>query len=111
MTCPSRESVIFFAEQLLPERWQLLVAQGPVRTFNPGLLRDADDWIFAYRIVAADGLRRIGLCRLNSALQIVDGSQVAWSDHVIFRKGTIYPESGTRWFADPRLYGFGNRLF
>src|SRR5687767_4111228 len=111
MTSPTRESVVFRAEQLLPEPWQPLVAHGPVRTFNPALLRDAEGWIFAYRIVAADGLRRIAICRLDPALQIVEGSQVAWSDYVIFRKDTIFPEGGTRWFADPRLYAFGNRLF
>jgi hypothetical protein len=36
---------------------------------------------------------------------------VPWSDHVRFRPGAILPELGTRWFADPRLYRFGRRLF
>jgi predicted GH43/DUF377 family glycosyl hydrolase len=110
MKCSTNECVVFSGEQLLPPEWQPLASKGPVRTFNPGLLRTADGWIFAYRIVASDGLRRIGLCRLNHALQIVPGSQVSWSDHVRFRTGAEYPELGTRWFADPRLYRFGGRL-
>ena len=111
MSCRTGECVVFTAEQLLPAEWQRLAAAGPVRTFNPGLLRRADGWIFAYRIVAEDGIRRIGICRLNDQLQIVAGSQVPWSDHVRFRPDGIYPEVATQWFADPRLYRFGERLF
>ena len=107
----TRECVVFAAEQLLPEAWRPLAALGPVRTFNPGMLRDGDGWIFAYRIVAADGVRRIGLCRLNRLLKIRPGSQVAWSDHVRFRPEGVYPDVATRWYADPRLYRFGERLF
>ena len=111
MSFSTSECVVFTGEQLLPPAWQPLTAGGPVRTFNPGLLRYADGWILAYRIVASDGLRRIGMCRLNHALQIVPGSLVPWSDHVRFRPDAILPELGTRWFADPRLYRFGERLF
>ena len=111
MSCMTRENVVFRAEQLLPATWRNLATAGPVRTFNPGLLCEADGWLFAYRIVAADGLRRIGLCRLNSALQIVAGSQVAWSDHVHFRSDRSYADVATQWFADPRLYRLGERVF
>src|SRR5688572_28127131 len=107
MSCPTRECVLFRAEQLLPETWRKLTAEGPVRAFNPGLLRDGDGWIFAFRIVASDGQRRIGICQLNHALQLIEGSQLPWSDHVRFRPEGSYPEVATRWFADPRLYRNG----
>jgi predicted GH43/DUF377 family glycosyl hydrolase len=103
--------VLYRAEQLLPDRWRALAEQGPVRTFNPGLLRNRDGWLFAYRIVAADGRRRIGLCRLNHALEVVEGSQLPWSDDVRFHPGQPYPETARQWFADPRLYRFGEQLF
>ena len=105
------ESVVFGAKELLPEDWKGLAAQGPVRVFNPGLLREGEGWIFAYRVVAADGLRRIAMCRLDRALRVVEGSHVALTDHVRFRSGNDYPEIATRWFADPRLYRFGERVF
>lgn len=111
MSTRKHECVTFCAEPLLPEAWRRLAAEGPVRTFNPGLLRDGDGWIFAYRIVASDGRRRIGLCRLDRRLQVVDGSQIPWSDFVRFRADGIYPELGTQWFADPRLYRFGGQIF
>ena len=111
MTSETRDCVVFSGQHLLPDVWKQFAAEGPVRTFNPGLLRDGGGWILAYRIVAADGLRRIAMCRLNAALDIIQGSQVAWSDHVTFREGAMYPELGTRWFADPRLYAFGSETF
>jgi hypothetical protein len=111
MIDPGRKCVIFRAEQLLPHAWRHFSREGPVRTFNPGLLRESQGWILAYRIVATDGLRRIGICRLNQDLEIVGDSQVAWSDHVRFRPDGVYPEVATHWFADPRLYRFSGRLF
>jgi hypothetical protein len=106
-----RDCIVFRGEQLLPPEWASLRAAGPIRTFNPGLVRDGDGWLFAYRIVGADGLRRIGMCRLDRDLQIVPGSHIPWSDHVTFRTDVDYPEVATRWFADPRLYRFGAQLF
>ena len=111
MTSPAGACVVFGAEQLLPEAWRKLAADGPIRTFNPGLLRDGNRWLFAYRIVAADGLRRIGICRLNASLEVVENSQVAWSDDVRFRPGADYPDVAFRWFADPRLYRIAGRVF
>ena len=77
----------------------------------PGLLRDGDRWIFAYRIVAADGLRRIAICRLDQKLRVIEGSPLPLTDHVQFRPEAVLPEVATRWFADPRLYRLGGRLF
>lgn len=106
----SLQSRIFTAGELTPPEWQPLVPAGPVRTFNPGLLRWGDEWLLAYRFVASDGLRRIGLCRLDAALRVVPGSPLALSDqfNVV---GDRYPEVARTWFADPRLYRFGERVF
>jgi hypothetical protein len=111
MSVSSPECVVFGAGQLLPEAWKTFVADGPVRTFNPGLLGEPDGWIFAYRIVAHDGQRRIGICRLDRAFGVVDGSQIPLTDRVRFRTGVEYPAIARQWFADPRLYRFGDRVF
>ncbi len=79
------------AEELLPAEWN--VGQ-EARVFNPAILADGCGYILAYRAVLADGARRIGMCRLDGAFEVVRGSKVAWSDHV--------PTES--WFADPRLY-------
>lgn len=106
-----RECIVFQSGELLPEEWRHFSEEGPVRTFNPALLRDGDGWIFAYRVVGPDGLRRIALCRLDAALRIVAGSAVATTDYVRFPAGRANTEQGTTWFADPRLYRLAGRLF
>jgi hypothetical protein len=111
MSSTTRAGVVFRVVQLLPEAWLKFSSDGPIRTFNPGLLREGDGWLFAYRIVAADGLRRIGICRLDASLQVVADSQVAWSDAVRFHPAGSYPDVALHWFADPRLYRIGGRVF
>lgn len=101
----------FSSEELLPGRWQSLATDGPVRTFNPGLLRDGDGWIFAYRVSTAAPWRRIGLCRLDQNFNPIAGSAVPLTDLIPFRAGHGYPEIVTRWFADPRLYRLRGRVF
>jgi len=105
------ESFIFDSQELLPASWRHFGEPGPVRTFNPSLLRDGDGWIFAYRVVGPDLLRRIALCRLNRNLQVIAGSQVPLSSHVRFAPGCRYAEPAQTWFADPRLYRLAGRLF
>jgi hypothetical protein len=105
------QSIVYNTEELLPDAWRRFAAPGPVRAFNPGLLCDGDGWIFAYRIVGPDGLRRIGLCRLDGALRVNFGSQQPFSDHVRFAPGHGLPEIATQWFADPRLYRLGGQLY
>jgi hypothetical protein len=111
MSSASGNCVVLDPAALLPQEWQHLPAQGPVRTFNPGLLRAEASWIFACRVVGADGLRRIALCRLDDAFRVLSGSVVPFSDHVRFRAGNTYPEVATHWFADPRLYRLGGRTW
>ncbi len=105
------EGVVYSPAELLPEAWRSVAGSDPVRTFNPGLLADGDGWLFAYRVVARDGLRRIALCRLDRSLRIVSGSPVPLSDGFRLREEEAYPDVVRNWFADPRLYRFGGRLF
>jgi hypothetical protein len=105
------ECIVARAEELLPETWKTAAGNGPVRVFNPGLLRDGEGWLFAYRAVSPDGLRRIGLCRLDAKLRPIAGSQLPLTDHVRFRTDADYPEVVRAWFADPRLYRLGGRIF
>jgi predicted GH43/DUF377 family glycosyl hydrolase len=102
--------VVFTADELLPEAWRRLAQGSPVRTFNPGLLRNGDGWLLAYRVVLADGIRRIGLCHLSASLQIIAGSQIPLSDSLRV-VGHDYPDIARSWFADPRLYRFDDRVF
>ena len=111
MNASSGTCTVFRAGELLPDSWRHFATEGPVRVFNPGLVRDGDGWLYAYRVVGADTLRRIALCRLDRALRVVAGSHCALTDQIRFRAGSSYPEIVTRWFADPRLYRFGGRLF
>lgn len=107
-----KECLVFQNEDLLPEAWRHLAGAGPLRTFNPGLIDEGSSWIFAYRVVAGpDWQRRIALCRLDAQLNIIPGSQIPLSDQITFEdRGDDVPET-TTWFADPRLYRFGNRIF
>jgi hypothetical protein len=95
---------------LIPEAWDGL-RKGPVRAFNPGLLKVGSGWLLAYRLVGADLVRRIGLCRLSESLQVVTGSALPFSDLVRIRPGRDYPEPVRHWFADPRLFRLGGRAF
>lgn len=111
MTSPETSCRVFDAGDLIPSEWQAAAATGLVRTFNPGLLSDGDGWILAYRVVFADGRRRLALARLDSDLRVRPGSAYALSDRVRFPSGATYPEVVFRWQADPRLYRFGGRVF
>jgi len=102
---------LFESNDLLPAAWQEEFGDGPVRVFNPGLLRADKGWIFAFRAVGPDLVRRIGICRLGPELQPIAGSSLPWSDQIRFPPGTGYPEQALGWFADPRLYRLNGRLF
>ena len=83
-----------------------------MRVFNPGLLADGLDWVFAYRAVGPDGARRIGICRLDRGLRVVPGSQAALSDEIANGADALPgPVAARNWFADPRLYRMGSRIF
>ena len=105
------DCIVFQPEEILPAAWRHYLTAGPVCTFNPALLRDGDGWIFAFRVVAADGLRRIALSRLDRNLRPVADSGVPLTDMIRLPPHGNFPNQAHTWFADPRLYRFGRRLF
>src|SRR5476649_1021125 len=106
-----RDYLLFDSDALLPAAWRHFSSAGPVRVFNPALLPDGDGWLFAYRVVGPDGLRRIALCRLDASLRVVADSPLALTDFVRFPGGRHYAEPAISWFADPRLYRLAGRIF
>lgn len=106
------EFILFRNEDLLPSAWRAAAAGHPVWMFNPGLLREGDGWLLAYRVVlGGDQRRRIALCRLDARFRVVPDSHVPLTDFVVLRPDRPYPDQAKVWFADPRLYRFGERLF
>ncbi len=105
------DCVVFDSTELLPDVWRKAAGTSPVWAFNPGLVRDGDGWLLAYRIVLADQLRRIAICRLDRDLRVMPGSPSGLSDQLRLPPGDRYPDVVHRWFADPRLYRWGDRLF
>ena len=97
-------------EQLIPDPWDDLRA-GPIWVFNPSLLRHGAGFLFAYRLVGADGRRRIGLCRLSRSFTVVPGAVVGYSDYIVFASGSCVAEQARIWFADPRLFRLGDGVF
>jgi len=95
------KSIQFNTQDLIPRAWANL--KGPIRVFNPSLLRTKAGWIMAYRLVGDDQKRRIALCRLNEELNVIKDSLVAFSDYL---KGC-----NRDWYADPRLYQSGDHLY
>ena len=103
--------IVFDPKDILPGAWASFMDRGPVRAFNPGLLRDGDGWILAYRVVGPDSVRRIALCRLGAGFGVVAGSPVAFTDQVRFPPAAGRAERTTGWFADPRLFRAAGRLW
>lgn len=104
-------TIVFDNRELLPTAWRG-ADDAAVRIFNPGLLRDGPGWLLAYRIVSEPGLqRRIALCQLDASFRVVAGSAMPLSDRIRFPQPALLPAQATHWFADPRLYRFGGRLY
>lgn len=97
---------------LIPAAWADLSEGGLVRAFNPGLTADGSGgWLLAYRLVGQDAKRRIGICRLDAKGAVITGSAQPLSDSFRLRPGCLYPAEAYTWFADPRLFRLGGRLF
>lgn len=103
-------TTIFNSEALLPPAWKTIAAAGPVRVFNPAILAARGEYLFAYRIVLHDGLRRLAACRLTRQLQLIPGSLVPISDHIQFVSTRVYPTQAVQWFADPRFLAWHGRI-
>jgi predicted GH43/DUF377 family glycosyl hydrolase len=97
--------------RLLPSEWREAAEGGPAWCFNPSVLASGEGYLMAYRVVLADGRRRIAACRLGPDLQPVEGSQAPLSDLLHFRDDCGLPERARGWFADPRLFSLQGRTF
>src|ERR1700730_15392168 len=96
------EAPIFIeARVLLPQAWKHVADRGPIYAFNPTILSAADGFLFAYRMVLADGLRRIAICKLDEELKPIDGTVLPLSDLIVGCGHNV-----SAWFADPRLFRF-----
>lgn len=100
---------IFDNRRLVPPTWRHLAGQQEVWCFNPALLRLTEGWVLLYRIVLADQRRRMAVCLLDDSQEIIEGSQMALSDHIRFPLGAEFSDRATSWFADPRIYAVGDR--
>lgn len=89
-------------DDFIPSAWQPTDPNGPIRMFNPGLALAAGTRVLAYRLVLADGRRRLAICRLDASDRPLPGTVVPLSD--------LMPDAGP-WQADPRLCVVGDRLF
>ena len=103
---------VFDTSALVPKEWRFRAGQGPIWTFNPAIFPDGNaGWIFAYRLVFRDGMRRIAICRLDAQFRVIPDSPVPLSDMIRLERCSEYSEVDRTWFADPRLYRFDGRLF
>ena len=108
---PPPDCRVFDTADLVPDAWRSDADSGPVWAFNPAIVRDGTDLIMAYRMILADQVRRLAICRLDANLQVVAGSPRAVSDRLRFDLGAGYPDVVHAWFADPRLYHWKGGLF
>lgn len=92
---------IFDKADLMPPSW-LQDSTKPYYLFNPGLVRYGDQILMSYRVITANGQRRLAICRLNEAMQVVPGSAVPFSDSIV---------DGGDWHADARFCSFRDRLY
>jgi polysaccharide pyruvyl transferase WcaK-like protein len=95
----------------VPASWKECFGSGKVYMFNPGIIKAADGWIFAYRMVGVDGFRRIALCRLDSGYQLKKETIVPFSDIIKFSNHNSFSQRALSWFADPRLFRLAGRLY
>jgi hypothetical protein len=87
--------------ELMPRRWS--DGKTPsIGIFNPALTVFDEQLLMAYRVITAEGKRRLAICRLTPALQVVPGSVVPLSDSI---------QNGGEWHADARFCTIDRRLF
>ena len=88
-------------ENLLPASWAPLASRHQCYFFNPSIADLDGRIIMAYRVVLPDQLRRIAICELDDAFQVIPMSAVPLSDHL---------EKAGNWHADPRFCRLNGQL-
>jgi hypothetical protein len=96
---------------LVPQAWKNLSLES-VHTFNPALISDGQGgFIMAYRFVSdLDLIRRIGICRLDGNLDVIEGSALELSDLIQFADPKT-DDISREWFADPRLFELQGKIW
>jgi hypothetical protein len=105
------QSIIFQSESLMPELWRESIPK-PWRTFNPALAAlPGGGYALAYRVVGADLIRRIAICKLTDSFDIENKSCFAFSDRVFAQRTADLPKQAYAWLADPRFVWWQNNLY
>lgn len=96
---------------MIPDAWKYISGEG-IHSFNPALISDGNNgFVMAYRFVAnSDLMRRIGICRLDAEMNVIEGSAVELSDLIEFADDTT-DERSREWFADPRLFSLQGKTW
>lgn len=95
-------TMILDSAHLVPETWTDGSAES-CYVFNPAIVMIHGRFIMAYRVVTADGVRRVAISELDAvSLQPKTETIVPLSDLI---------QDGGQWCADPRFCTFGERLF
>lgn len=99
-------AIVEFCERaLLPPQWLGDRSPDDFRVYNPAIVRFAGRLLMAYRVDSGrrkTTQRRIALCQLDAALQVIPASVVALSDTI--------PGSDARHY-DPRFLVYRGQLF
>jgi predicted GH43/DUF377 family glycosyl hydrolase len=96
------------AAEFVPPAWRDL---GMLNIYNPSLLQSSDGYIVAFRGIDGAGGRRIALARLDRDLQRSAAASQPFSEQVRFAPGLILSPHSRSWFADPRLFRLGERVY
>jgi len=100
---------VFDTRLLTPDAWAS--EPGMIHAYNNAILEHQGERVMAYRVISPTWRRRIALCRIDGAWDIVPGSAVPFSDHLTFAdSGTVDPAYHD-WVADGRLFTAGGRLY
>ncbi len=105
------QSRVLTNSDLVPPAWHAAAAAGVVCAFNPAIIDHGPHLLMAYRVVLADGVRRIAMCRLDHAWTVIPASVRPTSDLLTFQTETGEPATLDGWLSDPRLAWLSGRLF
>ncbi len=103
---------ILDSHALCPAAWRENLHEDP-RVFNPSIVaaHDGESFILCYRVVGANLVRRIAICRVSTNLACIEGSVVPLSDLLAFSNHPHLKQRARTWHADPRLFWLNNRLY
>jgi predicted GH43/DUF377 family glycosyl hydrolase len=102
---------IFDKQSLIPAGWRGVSDGTDFHTYNPAICQHGDTTLMAVRICSPDRLRKIALMRLGPDFSPLPESVTPLSDYFQFHDASRLDRQSLTWFADPRLFSAGERLF